>query len=142
MSLRTNGIFSNAILNENDLKNFIYLYSNKNKGYDEVIYTNKYISKDGKVESFNIDDHDKENLKKLLFELQKTIHDFLLIDLSNINHELEDLILELLSIKKPIYISSKSENVGILKKFNLVRLNSDYLNLYLVKLLSMKALIY
>ena len=142
MSLRTNGIFSNAILNENDLKNFIYLYSNKNKGYDEVIYTNKYISKDGKVESFNIDDHDKENLKKLLLELQKTIQfDFLLIDLSNINHELEDLILELLNIKKPIYISSKSENVS-LQELNLVRLNSDYLNLYLVKLLSMKALIY
>ena len=45
MSLRTNGIFSNA-LNENDLKTY-YLYSNKNKGYDED-YTNKYISKDKK----------------------------------------------------------------------------------------------
>ena len=56
----------------------------------------------------------------------------MLIDLSNINHELEDLILELLSIKKPIYISSKSENVGILKKFNLVRLN--LIIEYLVKL--------
>ena len=131
--LRSNGIFSKYLIRQINENKFIHLKDTKS--YKDEIYVYKQFKKSGEVHTFNLENLSESDIFRSVGELQKSKQfDFILINVSEYNSFIKNVLYDLSILKKPIFLAIKSKNQLIETDLAIKKIESSYFNLYFINL--------